>query len=120
MQKYLYLTLMIGCLTGCTAAELQFNQASLQQLVGQSQTEVIRKLGQPDKNIVKGNTTYLVYATTYENYVPPTAQTYLNPGELSEIGIPGIMGYYTPETCVTSFKIQQSVVRNVQTMGNCL
>lgn len=120
MKKYIYLTLIAGCLVGCTDAKLQFDQASMQKLIGQPETEVVRQLGQPDKNIVKGNTTYLVYATTYENYTPPTAQPYLNPGQLPEVGVPGIMGYYTPETCVTTFEIQQSIVQNVHTMGNCL
>lgn len=111
-----------GCflLIGCTSAQLQFNQEDLQKMVGQPEQAVVQKLGQPDKNILKGNTTYLVYATTYENYTPPTAQPYQNPGQIMQSGVPGIMGYYAPETCITTFEIRNSIVQNVHTAGPCI
>ena len=120
MKKSVYMMLTLGLLCGCTAGKLQFDQEGLQALKGQPEALVIKELGQPDKNFVKGNTTYLIYATTYETFTPPESEPYLDPGALPEFGFPGMMGYYTPEACITTFMIQNQIVQKVTTLGNCL
>ncbi len=121
MKKYTYLSIAAGLalLTGCSTACQQFCQKELHDLVGKPQTEVVKLLGQPSKNIVDGNTRYLVYTTTYEDFSTPESSTYMNPGSLPN-NIAGAVGYYSPETCVTTFEIRQSIVQNVHSCGRCM
>ena len=109
--------LVIICLilSACTASKLQFDQVSLQAMVGKTQTDVVRKLGQPNERYTQDGTTYFVYTTQYENYTPATSETYFNPSETVSIE-----GDYTPVTCTTIFAIDKSVVQRVHTNGVCL
>ncbi len=121
MKKYTYLSIAAGLalLTGCSTACQQFRQGELRDLIGHPQSEVVQLLGQPTKNIVDGNTRYLVYTTTYENYTPPESTTYMNPGSLPS-NVAGNIGHYSPETCVTTFEIRQSIIQNVHSCGRCM
>ncbi len=105
------------CLMGACShqsAQLQFNQQGLRKLTGSPEEDVIEKLGEPAKSYTQDGQKFLVYTTTYQSYTAPIAQPYNSPG------MPSDAGFYTPETCVTVFKIVSQVVQDVTTTGNCL
>ncbi|MBR4931582.1 MAG: hypothetical protein IKZ02_00995 [Alphaproteobacteria bacterium] len=115
----LYL-LMIGC--SRQSAQLQFNQQGLKNLVNQSQTAVLQKLGQPDKIIPQENGDILwVYTTTYQQFSAPVSQIYMNPeNSVSQINSAGLSSSFTPQVCVTTFTISDKIVKTVYTDGRCL
>lgn len=115
----LYL-LMIGC--SRQSAQLQFNQQGLKNLVNQSQTAVLQKLGQPDKIIPQKNGDILwVYTTTYQQFSAPVSQIYMNPeNSVSQINSAGLSSSFTPQVCVTTFTISDKIVKTVYTDGRCL
>ena len=107
---------VICCLLcSCTATELQFNQVSLHAMVGKTQSDVIRLLGQPNESFVKNGVTYYIYTTQYKNYTPPTSDVSFTPESITVVE-----GYYTPATCTTIFEIEKSIVNRVNTKGTCL
>lgn len=123
-MKYLLICCLGFLIQGCSRqnAQLQFNQQGLKNLVNQSQTVLLQKLGQPDKVISQANGDVLwVYTTTYQQFSAPVSQIYMNPeNSVSQINSAGVSSSFTPQICVTTFTISDKIIKTVHTDGRCL
>jgi len=112
-MKKLCLLFSLIFLSSCSDFYQQFDQTDLHQLVGQSQSEVTKKLGAPTYTLIDKEETKLIYQTHYKTYSNPERQTYLNPSTLQQ-------GTFNNNTCTTSFTIKEKIVTAVHTTGTCL
>ena len=97
----------------CSAGRQQFEQQRLHNLKGKSESQVIHLLGKPNQTLIEKGDKTLIYQTSYKNYTPAPQQVYLNAGGNQQ-------GTFTKSDCVTTFQIQEGIVTNVTTIGNCL
>ncbi len=107
------LLFILPLIISCSAGRQQFEQQRLHKLKGESESQVIRLLGKPNQTLIDDGVTTLIYQTNYKNYTPAPQQIYLNAGT-------NLQGTFTKSECVTTFYIQEGIVTDVTTIGNCL
>ena len=112
-MKYIFSCIMCLFLISCSAARQQFDQQSLYRLKGQSVDKVFSLLGTPNITVVENQITKLIYQTNYKTYTPPKSEVYLSGNTFQQ-------GQYLKSSCITTFVVEEKIVSDVFSTGNCL
>ncbi len=112
-MKYIFSCIMFLFLISCSAARQQFDQQGLYRLKGKPVEEVFSLLGKPNITVVENQVTKLIYQTNYKTYTPPKSEVYLSGNTYQQ-------GQYLKSSCITTFIVEEKMVRDVFFVGNCL